>query len=74
MEHANAIAGYLLPLLGVLICGLASWGLYMHKQFMARNEKEHEGLIKSDNEQGQRLTRVETKIEHVEDELRILKR
>ena len=70
MEHTGAIASYLIPLLLAVLCGLASYGLYMHKQFMARNEREHENFYLRESEHDQRLTRCETKLEHVEETIK----
>lgn len=71
--HEGAIAQFIVPVLLCFLCGLASWGLYMHKEFMARNEKEHGkfGEIEADHER--RLTRVETRVEHAQDELLYLR-
>lgn len=69
MDHSGAIAQYIVPLLLALLCGLASYGLYMHKQFMSRNEREHEKLTDREANHESRLTRCETRLEHVEFEI-----
>lgn len=68
MDHAGAIASFVVPLLLALLCGLASYGLHMHKQFISRNEREHEKLATLEANHEQRLTRAETKIEYLEAE------
>lgn len=70
MDHTGAIAQYVVPLLLALLCGLASYGLYMHKNFMARNEHEHDKLENIENNHEQRITRCETKIEFLAREAR----
>lgn len=69
MEHTGAIAAYLIPLLLAALCGIASYGLYLHKQFMERNEREHERFEEKELEHSQRLARCETKLERVEFDL-----
>lgn len=71
--HEGAIAQFLIPLLLCVLCGIASYGLYMHKDFMGRNEKEHEKLSKAEANHEARLTRVETRVEHTETELMLLR-
>lgn len=69
MEHANAIYQFAIPLLLALLCALASYGLYMHKQFMSRVDRDNEKLDSLEHSHEQRLTRCETKIENVEKHL-----
>lgn len=70
--HTGAIAFYLVPLLLSVLCGLASYGLYMHKQFMQRNEHEHEKFFSAQTDHDHRLTRCETKLEHVEKTMEVI--
>ena len=69
MEHAGAIAQAILPLLLSLLCGMGAWGAFGHKRFMARNDREHERLAEEGRSMDRRLTRAETKIEHIQAEL-----
>lgn len=73
MEHAGAIAQFVVPLLLCVLCGIASYGLYMHKEAMRRNEREHDRFADTEAGHDQRLTRVETRVEHVEAEIRFIR-
>lgn len=74
MEHTGAIALYLFPLLLALLGAVACWGAYGHRRFVSRNESEHANLQNQTQEQNQRLTRVETKVEYVENELKYFRK
>lgn len=69
MEHAGAIAQAILPLLLTLLCGVGAWGAFGHKRFMARNDHEHEKLGEETRSMDRRLTRAETRLEHIQAEL-----
>lgn len=71
--HEGAIAQYLIPMLLAVLCALASYGLYMHKEFMHRNEREHDRFSDNDAAQATRLTRVETRVEHLESDVYFLR-
>lgn len=73
MEHAGAIAQFVVPLLLAVLCGVASYGLHMHKEMMRRNEREHARFAESGASNDARLTRVETRVEHVEEEIKYIR-
>ena len=73
MEHAGAIAQFLAPLLLAVLCGVASYGLHMHKEMMRRNEQEHTRFAENEGRNDSRLTRVETRVEHVEQEIKFIR-
>ena len=68
-EHGAAIIQHLTPLLLSLLCGLAGWAIRLHARFLSRHERDHERLEAITHNHDQRLTRVESGLEHAEREL-----
>lgn len=66
MEHTLAISQVLVPILLGLLCALCSYGNYMVKRIIERNEADHEKFSAMDASHEQRITRVETKVDHME--------
>lgn len=69
MEHSAAISQVMVPLLLGLLCVVCSYGNYMLKRIIQQNEKEHEKFFENGAVHERRITRVETKVDHVEHDL-----
>lgn len=66
MENLQVLSCWLTPVLLAII----AWYL---KRFFERNEKQHDEFFNEDKAHDSRITRLETRVDHVEEDIHIIK-